>query len=220
MPTPVRLEDLEVFMFQSLQFHTQQTVLRLTLPGTKPLKMSTAYCEMDLRSLPAPNEEEFCRFFRRANIVQLHVHSHLLLVKLPKLLEFLPSLEILTLRRVDITLGNLGISKRDGLAVLAPLCPQLRGLHLVSSRFSLDAFRWITGICNLQEVTIWNTLFYDGTKHISVQDSGDSSIADIFPSIRVLDPDCPSHENMFASEGWGEDMEDRMAVAAMDNYTA
>ncbi|EUC55607.1 F-box-like domain protein, putative, partial [Rhizoctonia solani AG-3 Rhs1AP] len=206
-PAPVRLEDLEVFLLQSFSFDTQQAVLRLILPGTKRLEMSTTYNEY-LVELPAPIEEEYCRFFKRSNIVQLHVHSEPLLVHLVQLLALLPNLEVLILNQVSIQELNLPEH------VSTPLCPNLRSIYCMSGSIRMNAIRWIVGTHNLEKVVIWNSrvLGANGDDERECKDL----LADISPPVQILEYE--GHPEPFRVEGWGWDMEDRMVISAETAY--
>ncbi|KAG8689999.1 hypothetical protein FRC11_014501 [Ceratobasidium sp. 423] len=210
-PDPVRLEELEEFQLQSLLFDTQQTVLRLILPGTKPLRMSTTYNEDKQQYLPSLVEDEFCRFFARSNIVQFQVHSDRLQVRPPILLALLPNLQTLVFRQVD--LEELAPSFHE--TPTTPICPRLRELHFISCGIDLDTLRWLVHTHNLQKVVVWGSAIREDTGNRSIVNISDIPV-DIHPVVQVLDTS--GYRDAIKVEGWGEDIEGRMATASLKDY--
>ncbi|CEL62999.1 hypothetical protein RSOLAG1IB_10638 [Rhizoctonia solani AG-1 IB] len=209
--SPIQLDYLEEFLLQSILNHTQQAVLRLILPGTKSLLMSTTY-RGDIR-MPAQVEDELCRFFKRSNIVRLQVHSDLLEIDLPNLLQLLPSLDTLIFRSVCLLRPPLS----DCEMFTAPLCPRLRELHLICVEIELEALRWLVSTHDLRRVVIWGSAisrvggneFIESNQGIPV---GVCSFAEVLGTA--------NYANTIKIKGWGEDIDDRMSTASLKDYAA
>ncbi|KAG8710241.1 hypothetical protein FRC11_004719, partial [Ceratobasidium sp. 423] len=201
-PAQVRLADLEVFLLQSLSFASQQAVLSLILPGTKPLQMSTTYEREDMfpgyfSSFGEP--EELRSFFNRSNIVQLQVHSQTF-INPQFLLSLLPNLQSLILCEVKLE-GIL----TDGSTIL---CPRLSELHFVACTIGLYGFLWLVNGRNLREATIWKSRIIVEVGFHPAERYRDT-LLEACPIVQILDPQ--DYKRVPKIEGWGEDMWYRIA---------
>ncbi|EUC60848.1 F-box-like domain protein, partial [Rhizoctonia solani AG-3 Rhs1AP] len=209
LPSPVHLEELEDLLLQSLAPISQQTILRLILPGRKPLRMSTTYSHA-LSEFPAGSKDEFLRFFQRSNIVQLQVHS--LARILPELLLFrLPNIQTLIFREafiladVDDTYGS-------------PPHPEFTSIHFISCTMELGVLLWLLSAPNIRDVTVW-----DCKIDSQIEDLPDHPIElyqhellSAYPFVRFVD--ASDYEHTFKVEGWGEDIKQRIANAEKTSY--
>ncbi|CAE6344959.1 unnamed protein product [Rhizoctonia solani] len=206
-PPPISLQDLEVFLLQSLTFSTQQAVLRLLLPGTKPLQMSTTYNDMTQPWLPASPEDEFSRFFKRSNIVQLQVHSSVK-VEPRKFLELLPDIQSLIFRKATILEVDSGQEKR-----VADICPNLHSLHFISCTVSLDAFSWVVSEREMFKVSMWDSAIICDFEKFDAYTFADT-LTEFCPVFQLLE----IYEHTVKVGGWGEDIEGRIINAQRSNY--
>ncbi|KDN42486.1 hypothetical protein RSAG8_06803, partial [Rhizoctonia solani AG-8 WAC10335] len=208
LPAPIRLDDLEVFLLQSLASATHQAILRLILPGRKPLQMGTTYEEME-SELPARHEDEFVRFFRRSNIVQLQIHSP---TRMPpgSLIQLLPNIQTLIFRDAFII--------ADDTTFPPPcICPELSALHFISCIMHLDCLLWLVSVKTIREVTIWESKIFEGeTDEERPAEDFRHRLMEACPVIHFLD--ASDYERTIKIEGWGEDIRDRIANAENHNY--
>jgi hypothetical protein len=149
-PQSVHLADLETFLLHSLHHDTQQAVLKLINPGRKPLQVSMTYDERKHRFLPANFEDEFRRFFRRSNIVELEIQGCEPDIKMPELLELLPNLEALIIHSSH--LEHVRLSNEESLSGVLFL--KLHILRLRYCTFPLATFQWMANACSFQKVSL------------------------------------------------------------------
>ncbi|KAG8689998.1 hypothetical protein FRC11_014500 [Ceratobasidium sp. 423] len=205
LPPPICLEDLEVFLLQSLSSASQQAIVRLILPGRKPLQMSTTHGEA-ISELPAAVEDEFCRFFRRSNIVQLQVHSAARV--LPELLpDLLPNIQTLIFRGVFIFADDISAE---------PSFPELSALHFISCTMHLDSLLWLISGNNLRKVTVWDCAILEGDSQGGLAENFRSRLTEVCPVIRLLG--ATEYQHTVKIEGWGEDIRERMENARENDY--
>ncbi|CEL61614.1 hypothetical protein RSOLAG1IB_04364 [Rhizoctonia solani AG-1 IB] len=206
-PPSVRLQHLEVFLLQSLTFDTQQAVLRLISPGTKPLQMSTTYNDMVQSYLAISPEDEFNRFFKRSNIVQLQVHSSVK-VEPRAFLELLPGLQSLIFRNATILEAGSSQERRA-----IDICPNLCSLDFVSCTISLDAFAWLVSERRMSRVSMWDSVIAYEFETFDPYNFTDT-LTEFCPVLQLFE----IYEQTIKIEGWGEDIEDRIIRAQKCRY--
>ncbi|CEL62998.1 hypothetical protein RSOLAG1IB_10637 [Rhizoctonia solani AG-1 IB] len=197
-PTPVHLTELEEFLLQSLSHETQQAILQLIIPGQKPLAMATTYSEKESDQIPSPRDEEFSRFFERANIVRLYVHSTVLLLSEP-FLDMLPNIQTLILRGVRI----VGYDQ-------SPCPSNLSALHFINCAIDLETITWMLSARGLREVTILDgDIIIDDSFHALPSKNLEGRLVATCPVVRFVNT--TDHTNI---EGWdGDDIAERIAIS-------
>ncbi|CEL58617.1 hypothetical protein RSOLAG1IB_12161 [Rhizoctonia solani AG-1 IB] len=206
-PPPTHLECLEVLILQSLGFDSQQAVLRLLLPSARLLRVAMAYNEIANQFLPALNGDETDSFLSRSNVLELHVHSRVI-VDLPRLLQLLPDLRTLVLHEARI-------SGHSTSRPVTATCTRSFLLQLHSCTIDWDALLWAISAQNIQKIMLFRTKVEKGTEAFDGENLR-SALLGICPSVQISDSS--SSEDAIKIEGWSEDMYGRIGYARRDNF--
>lgn len=189
VPEPVHLNDLEVLLLKCSDFSQQEALLRLLLPGSKPLQMSTKFSSV---ALPTSNGDKFTRFFQRSNITHLYIEatSNGAYPWFDDLLRLLPNLQALTL-------CNFSLIQTFKASHCEVVIPRLRLDTLRLKRCVLwpNGFKQANEGVSIQEIALWECAgpFGADGSHPKFQ----RALAEIYPMVKFSD-----NQELFQVEDW------------------
>ncbi|KAG8698416.1 hypothetical protein FRC11_014442, partial [Ceratobasidium sp. 423] len=197
---PVSLRSLEELHLQVDGGQSQQTFLRLLLPGSNPMQVFIEYTlTKDDPRFPSSSEDEFQCFLRRSNIIQLYLDAHHLRLHLPTFLQLLPDLEILILRHLTLdTVDSAPVLPSHGTLTH----PKLHTVHFLFGAIHLDGFRWMCDTYNsqLRQVTTYHSVIEIGQEPRPYGSEYAHLLQAIFPTLEILG----SYKSAFQVEGWDD----------------
>lgn len=183
---PVELGDLEELHIRVDSMRSQQAILRLLVPGSKPMQMYMEYRSSRAdRKLPSSTTDEFQRFLGRSNVTQFHLDADYLLLRLPTLLQLLPNLEMLILRYVTLDTIDYSLALDGALGY-----QKLHTIHFHFGIIQLDAFRWLSDKNNLglKRMTITGSVIRvaERVQPYPLKEYADV-LQSIFPALNIID---------------------------------
>ncbi|KAB5588250.1 F-box-like domain containing protein [Ceratobasidium theobromae] len=182
----VTLNELEVLNLIQMRNHKPECLLRLIAPGPKPLRLMLGVRDNLMNLL---RHEWLQGFFARSNVTELLVRGKDTSLELYKLLEYLPSLRIVSLSSFVLK-GTRTPSDTYEQCIQRS---QLEALYLLQCEIDPNHFLWMAEVNRTRPIVlkIWNCLWYDTDDCMCGDDSLQKELSVIFP-IKKNNPPCSS----------------------------